>query len=56
LSEIILNSELLSSITEGREITKEEAYQIYQDAENDPLEVYKAAELLRNKNKGSVVT
>ena len=56
MSEIILNSELLNSITEGREITKEEAYQIYQDTENDPLEVYKAAEFLRNKNKGSVVT
>ena len=56
MSEIILNSELLNSITEGREITKEEAYQIYLDAENEPLEVYKAAEFLRNKNKGSVVT
>jgi len=56
LSEIILNSELLNSITEGREITKEEACQIYQDTESNPLEVYKAAEFLRNKNKGSVVT
>jgi 7,8-didemethyl-8-hydroxy-5-deazariboflavin synthase CofG subunit len=56
LSEIILNSELLNSVTEGREITKEEAYQIYQDAENEPLEIYRTAEFLRNKNKGSVVT
>ncbi|MGI0073490.1 MAG: 7,8-didemethyl-8-hydroxy-5-deazariboflavin synthase subunit CofG [Nitrosotalea sp.] len=56
MSEIILNSELLSSVTEGREITKDEAYQIYQDAENEPLEIYKTAEFLRNKNKGSVVT
>jgi 7,8-didemethyl-8-hydroxy-5-deazariboflavin synthase CofG subunit len=56
LSEIILNSELLNSVTEGREITKDEAYQIYQDVENEPLEIYKTAEFLRNKNKGSVVT
>ena len=56
MSKITLNSELLNRVTEGREITKEEAYQIYQDVENEPLEVYKAAEFLRNKNKGSVVT
>ena len=56
MSEIILNSDLLNSVTEGREITKEEAYQIYQDEESEPLEVYKVAEFLRNKNKKSIVT
>ena len=56
MSEIILNSDLLNSVTEGREITKEEAYQIYQDEENELVEVYKAAEFLRNKNKKSIVT
>ena len=56
MSEIILNSELLNNVTEGREISKDEAYQIYQSAHNEPSEVYKAAEFLRNKNKGSVVT
>ncbi|HXX06382.1 MAG TPA: 7,8-didemethyl-8-hydroxy-5-deazariboflavin synthase subunit CofG, partial [Candidatus Bathyarchaeia archaeon] len=56
MSEIILNSELLNNVTEGREISKDEACQIYQSAHNEPSEVYKAAEFLRNKNKGSVVT
>jgi 7,8-didemethyl-8-hydroxy-5-deazariboflavin synthase len=56
LSEITLNSELLNRVTEGREIAKEEAYQIYQDAEKNPQVVYKVAEFLRNKNKGTVVT
>lgn len=56
MSKIILNSELLNDITEGREITRDEAYKIYQDAENNPLEIYKAAEFLRKKNKGIVVT
>jgi 7,8-didemethyl-8-hydroxy-5-deazariboflavin synthase len=56
LSEIILNSELLNGIIEGRKITREQAYKIYQDVENNPLEIYKASEFLRNKNKGAVVT
>jgi FO synthase len=56
LSKIILNSELLNRVTEGQEITKEEAYQIYQDAKNSPQEIYKVAEFLRNKNKGFVIT
>jgi FO synthase len=56
LSEIILNSELLNKITEGREVAKQDAYQIYQDTENNSLELYKAAGFLRNKNKGKIVT
>jgi len=56
LSEIILNSELLSRVTESREVAKEDAYQIYHDTENNPLELYKAAGFLRNKNKGKIVT
>lgn len=56
MSEITLNSELLNRVTEGREIAKEEAYQIYQDAEKNPQVIHKVAEFLRNKNKGTIVT
>jgi len=56
LSEIILNSDLLNRVIDGRNISKEEAYQIYLDSENEPQEIYKVAEILRNKVKGSVVT
>ena len=56
MSKIILNSELLNRVTEGKEITKDEAYQIYQESWNEPLEIYKTAEILRNKNKGAIVT
>ena len=56
MSKIILNSELLNKAFDGRQIGRNDAYQIYQEAENNPFELYKAAEILRNKNKGSVVT
>src|SRR2546427_4292197 len=40
----------------GREPSTDESYQIYQDAEKDPSELCKAAEFLRNENKGTKVT
>lgn len=56
MSKIILNSELLNKAFDGRQIGRNDAYQIYQEAENNPFELYKAAQILRNKNKGSIVT
>lgn len=56
MSEILLNSELLNQVTEGKEISKDKAYQIYQDTEKNPDELYKVAEFLRNKNRGTIVT
>jgi len=41
---------------DGREPSTNESYQIYQDTEKDPSELYKAAQFLRNKNKGCKVT
>ncbi len=56
MSKIILNSELLNKIFDGRQITTAEAYQIYQEAEDNPSELFKASQMLRNKNKGNRVT
>ncbi|MGI0046183.1 MAG: 7,8-didemethyl-8-hydroxy-5-deazariboflavin synthase CofG [Nitrosotalea sp.] len=56
MSRIVLNSELLNKVFDGSEITNEEAHQVYQDAENNPSELYKASQILRNKNKGKIVT
>lgn len=56
MSEIILNSELLNRVIDGKEITKEEAFEIYSNAEFSPFDLYKAASLLRDKNKGRIVT
>ncbi|HJT09386.1 MAG TPA: 7,8-didemethyl-8-hydroxy-5-deazariboflavin synthase CofG [Candidatus Nitrosotalea sp.] len=56
MSEIILNSELLNKAFDGRQIVNNEAYQIYQEAINNPSELYKVSQILRNKNKGNTVT
>ena len=56
MSNLVLNSELLNRLVDGSESSKDEAYQIYQDAEKDPTELYKVAQFLRNKNKGRIVT
>ncbi len=56
MSEIILNSELLNKVFDGKEITHDDACQIYQELESNPFEIYKAAQIIRNKNKGRIVT
>ena len=56
MSKLILDSELLNRLVDGRTLSKDESYQIYQDAERDPLELYKVSQFLRNKYKGTVVT
>lgn len=43
-------------IIENKKISKNEAYQIYQDAEKEPSELFQVARTLRTKNKGNVVT
>lgn len=56
MSKLILDSELLNRLVDGRTLSKDESYQIYQDAERDPLELYKVSQFLRNKDKGTIVT
>ncbi len=56
LSSLVTNYEVLNRTLEGREISKDEAYQIYQEIQKDPLEIYRVAQILRNKNKGKAVT
>ncbi len=56
MSKIILNSELLNKVFDERRITNTEAYQIYQEAKDNPSELYKVSQILRNKNKGNRVT
>jgi len=43
-------------LVDGRTLSKSESCQIYQDAERDPLELYKVSQFLRSKHKGSMVT
>ncbi|HJU14722.1 MAG TPA: 7,8-didemethyl-8-hydroxy-5-deazariboflavin synthase subunit CofG [Candidatus Nitrosotalea sp.] len=56
MSETILKSELLNRLFDRKDITREEAYQVYQEAEKNPHELYKAAEALRDRNKGRTIT
>ena len=56
MSELILSSELLNRLIDGKVPSREEAYQIYQDAERDPSELYDVSQFLRTKYKGTLVT
>ncbi|MDE1844396.1 MAG: 7,8-didemethyl-8-hydroxy-5-deazariboflavin synthase CofG [Thaumarchaeota archaeon] len=56
MSKLILSSELLNSLVDGRTPSKDDACNIYQDAERDPTELYKVSQFLRTKNKGIRVT
>jgi 7,8-didemethyl-8-hydroxy-5-deazariboflavin synthase CofG subunit len=56
LSRLVSNFEALNKTLEGREISKDEAYEIYQELQKNPSEIYQVAQILRNKNKGKTVT
>lgn len=56
MSEIVLKSDLLNKLLDKRDITREEAYQVYHEAENNPHELYKAAGAIRDREKGRTVT
>ena len=56
MSKLVSNYEALNKSLEGNEISKDEAYQIYQELQKNPSEIYRAAQILRNRNKGKTVT
>ena len=56
LSRLVSNFEALNKTLDGREISKDEAYQIYQELQKNPAEIYQVSQILRNQNKGKTVT
>jgi FO synthase subunit 1 len=56
LSKLALISEVLSRVIDNKEISKDEAYQIYEESQQNPSELYRIAKILRNKKKGARVT
>ena len=56
MSKLTLISDALNRVIDNKEISKEEAYQIYEESQNTPLELYKTSQILRNKYKGTHVT
>jgi len=56
LSRLVLNSESLNKVLEGKEISKNDAYQIYKISIDYPSPLFQAAQILRNKNHSNLVT
>ena len=56
LSQLVLNSEILNKILEGKSASKEEIFELNNIAKRDPTEIFKTAKALRQKYKGNVVT
>ena len=56
MSRLVLNSESLNKVLEGKEISKDDAYQIYKISTDDPSALFQAAQILRNKNHSNIVT
>ncbi len=52
----MLACEPLNHVLEGKEISKKQAYEIFDQTKNNTTELYKTASLLRNKHKSNNVT
>jgi 2-iminoacetate synthase ThiH len=52
----VLGSEQLNRALEGKEITKESAYEIFESAAVNSDDLYKTASILRNRHKQQFVT
>lgn len=56
LSSIFSNLESLNKVLDGKNLEKEETYQIYDEVKNNSQEIYRIAHALRSRYKGKVVT
>lgn len=56
LSELVLNSEPLNRVLDGRRLSAGEALGIFLSAQDDPAELFKAARALQRRNKGGFVS
>ncbi|CAE6501917.1 7,8-didemethyl-8-hydroxy-5-deazariboflavin synthase subunit CofG [Candidatus Nitrosotenuis uzonensis] len=56
MSDLVLDSEPLNRIAEGRKVTKEHAFEIFNLAKDNPSELYNVAAWMRNKHKKKTVT
>lgn len=56
LNELVLNSESLNKVLENKTISRENISEIYQNAINDPTDLFSAAQNLREKFKKNTVT
>lgn len=56
LSELVLNSESLNKVLEGKPVSFEEYVEIFEDSKSNPNELFATAYILRKKFKGNNVT
>jgi len=56
MNNLVLDSENLHKVLENKRITSDEAFQIYQDAINEPSGLFTIAQNQRKKYKGNTVT
>ena len=56
LSNLALDCEALNRVLEGKEIQKEECYELFELSKNSPEELFKTANVLRDKNHKKNVT
>ncbi len=56
MSELTINCEPLNRILEGKNISQQEAFEIFHISENEPYELFQTAQILRKKHKGNTVS
>ena len=56
LNKLVLNSESLNKVLERKAISRQDISEIYQNAKNDPTELFSAAQNLREQFKKNTVT
>jgi 7,8-didemethyl-8-hydroxy-5-deazariboflavin synthase CofG subunit len=56
LSELALNCEPLNRVLDGKEISQQEAIEIFNVSEKESSELFQTAQFLRKQNKGNIVS
>ena len=56
LSDLVSSHESFNKVIEGKEVSKDEASEIYKVSQTDPSELFSTAQILRNKFKGRTVS
>ena len=56
MSKLSLESEFLNQVIEGKNISKQQIYDLFNISQKDPAELFQAANYLREKHKGNRVT
>ncbi len=56
LSELVLTSEPLNRILDGKDISLQDAFEIFEKSEKDPRELFQTAQILREQHKSKTVS